>query len=200
MNSKLKSELGRKLIHILFGSIFLALIYFDIIGWAELSVIFMLSIALSLLSKKYKIPIIHQFLENFEKEEHRKNMPGKGIIYLLLGMLLSLIFFDKDIALASIAIITFGDAISHIIGTNYGKTKHPLNVSGKKLIEGSIAGTIAAFFAAWIFIYWYAAAIGAIIGMIFEAIELRIFQHDIDDNLIVPVFAGAAMTVVRIFL
>ncbi len=105
--------------------------------------------------------------------------------------------FPKDIAMASIMVLALGDSISHLYGLHYGKTKHPL--SKTKFMEGTIAGTIFGFIGAFVFLPWWEAFLASFAAMIVEAIEIKIGTNQVDDNLIVPFVAGAAVWLMRLF-
>ena len=94
-------------------------------------------------------------------------------------------------------VLAFGDSISHMYGLHYGKIKHPL--SNRKFLEGTIAGFIAGFIGAWTFLPWHEAFFASLIAMIVEAIEIKIGAEQVDDNLIIPVVAGAVVWVIRLF-
>ncbi len=193
-------ELGRKGTHMIFGSIMLVLIYLNLIWLQGLAILIGVSLIASLISTKYKIPGIYSLLRNFERPEYLRKFPGRGVVFFLLGVLLSIILFEKNIALASIAILTFGDAVASFFNITHGKTQHPFAMSKRKLIEGSLAGTIAGFFASILFVNWKLALMGSIIGMIFEVMEIKINNNQVDDNVIVPLAAGIAMTIFKIFI
>lgn len=193
-------ELGRKGTHMIFGSIMLVLIYLNLIWLQGLAILIGASLIASLISTKYKIPVIYSLLRNFERPEHLRKFPGRGAVFFLLGVLLSVILFEKNIALASIAILTFGDAVASFFNITHGKTQHPFAVSKRKLIEGSLAGTIAGFLASLLFVNWKLALMGSVIGMVFEVMEIKINDNQLDDNVIVPLAAGIAMTAFNIFM
>lgn len=186
-----KLEISRKIAHIVFGLIVLALILSDILTPARILLILIFGFILSVISIKYKLPIVGWFLKNFERDEHLHLFPGKGIIFFLVGALLVMKLFDRDIALAAVAILTFGDGISHLVGRGLGKIKFPLN--GSKNIEGLIAGIIAGSTAAAFFIPVASAVFGASVGMGVEAIGLKMGNTEVDDNVIVPLVSGTAI-------
>ncbi len=192
-------EIKRKLFHITIGIIFVVLIYLNILNILLITILLILAIITSLISRKIKIPIFYWFLIHFERQEYIKKYPGKGAINLLAGVILTLILFDRNLALASILILALGDGVSTIVGKHFGKNKHIINP--RKHIEGTIAGIIVSFFAALIFLNYKEALAASIIGMIAEAIELRFNGESlIDDNIVVPLFSGLAVLVFRMFI
>ena len=125
-----------------------------------------------------------------------KVFPGKGSFFYVLSVLLVLVLFDKDIAMASIIIMALGDSIAPLVGQYYGKIKHPL--SDKKFLEGTLAGGIAAFLGALIFISPVEAVFASIAAMIAEGINLKFSGISVNDNISMPLTAGAVIWLLRL--
>ena len=193
-----QAELRRKIVHMLIGIASLLLLINNIITPLIIFIILIIGTLCSLLSLKYRIPIISFFLDNFERPEEKTKLPGKGIILAVVGSLLALQLFERNIALASITILTFADPISHLVGKFFGKTKSFLDK--KKNIEGHIAGAIISSLFAMFFVHPVLALSGALIAMLFEAIIIEIQKVELDDNLIIPLAAGTAMFLIVEFL
>ena len=189
-------EWNRQLFHLFLGITISILLMYGFINKELVLIVIITGIILSYLSKKTRITVICNLLEIFERKEDIKKFPGKGIIFYFIGVYIALLLFSKDIAMASIMVLALGDSISHIYGLHYGKIKHPL--SKTKFLEGTIAGFVAGFLGAVIFIPLAEALIASLAAMIIEAIEIRIGTEQVDDNLIIPVVAGAAVWVVRL--
>jgi len=169
-------------------------------GFIDKKIIFIFIIAglmLSFLSTKTRIPLIYWFLEKFERKREIEKFPGKGTVFYFIGVYLSLLLFPKDIALASIMVLAFGDSVSHMYGLHFGRTRHPL--SSAKFLEGTVAGFAAGFIGALVFLPWTEAFIASLAAMIAEAIEIKIGAAQVDDNLVMPVVAGAAVWLLRLF-
>ena len=188
-------EWNRQLFHLFLGITISILLMYGFINKELVLIVIITGIILSYLSKKTRITVICNLLEIFERKEDIKKFPGKGIIFYFIGVYIALLLFSKDIAMASIMVLALGDSISHIYGLHYGKIKHPL--SKTKFLEGTIAGFVAGFLGAVIFIPLAEALIASLAAMIIEAIEIRIGTEQVDDNLIIPVVAGAAVWFVR---
>ncbi len=191
-----RSELGRKVIHMMVGIIALLLIIYNIITPLIIFIILIIGTFLSLLSLKFRIPILSFFLDKFEKPEEK--LPGKGIIFAVVGCLLALQLFERNIALASIIILTFADPISHLIGKALGKTKSFFD--HRKNIEGHITGTIISSLFAMFFVPPVLALTGALSAMLFESLIIEIQKIELDDNLIIPLSAGTVMFLIVEFL
>ncbi len=189
-------ELGRKILHILIGIVFLFLIMFNFISILHLFFLLILAGFLSLLSLKYKLPIINFLLERFERKD--EDLPGRAFLFFLAGILLTLKLFPRDIALASIIILIFADPTSHFIGKTLGKTKFFLDK--RKNMEGHLAGFVTGSLLAMFFVSPLLAIPGSLIAMLFESVIIEIQKIQLDDNLIIPLAAGTTMLLIVKFL
>lgn len=192
-------EIKRKLFHLLSGLVLVILIDLGIFNWISLLIIFILGLAFSfLIKRKIRVPIVSWLLDHMDREHDLKKFPGKGPIYFVLGCLISVLLFEKNIALASIIILTIGDSVGALFGLHFGNIKNPLNRN--KFIEGTIIGIILAFVGACIFVNYKEAFFGALFGMLIESIELRLNKDiKIDDNLTVPIVSGLVIYLLRRF-
>lgn len=186
--NNLQFELKRQLFHLMCGIVIIILIYFNIINFFVVLLLLIIGVIISLLSKKYKIPIIYYFLENFDRK--KKALPGAGVLAYFAGVILSLLAFEKNIALASIAILAFGDSATTIFGKLLGRTKNPLNKN--KTVEGSIFGILFGFLGAVFFVSAVEAIIASVFAMLIEALDVKV-----DDNISVPLASGIILTVMR---
>ncbi len=226
MTTKNNLEIRRKAVHIFCGIFTAIFYYFGFIKWSYVLALVIVGGIFSYLIKVrnnpanyihkkwflinpfmrwwirgHHIPIVDNMLDNFERDECKKTFPGKGALFLFIGMLLSMILFDvwlgyKDIAIASIMILTLGDSVSALLGP-FGNIPHPLNKV--KLIEGTIAGIIAGYVGAVIFVSPIEALLGSTVAMLVEALDLKFSKIKLDDNILVPLIAGIVMLIVRGF-
>lgn len=179
-------EYVRKSIHIIFGTIFLALIYLLGTDISIKVISFFLAlgiIASTLIKYKIKIPFLGKIVERVERE-NEKNFPGKAAIFFFASAIILLFLFwdNKTIILASLSVQVFADAFAAIIGINFGTHK----ILGKKTLEGSTACFIVALFC---LIYFYPINIALIVALIATIVELI----PLDDNLWVPLFTATAL-------
>ena len=195
MENQKKFEWKRQFVHILLGIAIVSMLLYGFLDKLTLLILSLMGIVLSYMSTRGKIHIISPLLEKFERPDELRNFPGKGILFYFIGAYLSLLFFDKDIAMASIMVLAFGDSISHLYGISYGKLKHPF--SSSKFLEGTVAGMLAGCIGALVFIPWQEAIVAALAGMVIESIEIRLWNHQFDDNLLVPLASGFAVLLVR---
>src|SRR3989338_2983177 len=193
-------EINRKLFHIVVGIITVALIYYEILSPLAIFLLIIIGTIISFLAKRVHIPVISWFLDRFERPDERHTFPGRGVIFFFVGVLLVLKLFDKDIALASIMILSLGDSVSHLFGAQFGQIKNIFNGKSKKLLEGTIIGTMTGFLGAMFFVPIPEAFLGSLIAMIAEVIQIDFNEQTVDDNLIVPLVAGTVMFLLRRFV
>ncbi|MGB9707866.1 MAG: diacylglycerol/polyprenol kinase family protein [Candidatus Pacearchaeota archaeon] len=194
-------EVWRQMFHLLFGILIIMFILFtehDIV-LITLFLLFLLSVLFSIIATKTKVPIIRFLLEKFGRDTEIKTFPGKGIIFFIAGCLLTFKLFQQDIALASIAVLTFGDAISTLAGF-FGQKYKKKPFSKFKTLYGTMIGTVVSFLVALIFIEPLYAATAAIFGMFIEALAIKLGETEADDNLIVPLASGTACYLLRFVL
>lgn len=190
-------ELGRQIIHMLLGITLVTLLFFDIISPLALLLAIIMGILLSFICKRVRLPFFSFFLDVFERDKERAIFPGKGVIFFFIGSLLAIQLFPKDIALAAIMVLTFGDSISHMFGAQFGQIKNIFNGKSRKLLEGTMAGIVTGFLGAMVFVPVGEAFLGAAAAMIAEVIKIDFNDHTIDDNMVVPLVAGTMMVLVR---
>ena len=108
----------------------------------------------------------------------------------LFSCLVLLLFFDLNVAYASILILAISDTAAGFVGSSMGRRKNPLNQ--RKTIEGTMAFFSTAVFAAMLFVPTSRALVVAFIAAIVEALPLKI-----NDNLSVPLSAGVIMHLLK---
>ena len=186
-----KLEFRRQILHILYGFSLLFLYHFNIIDNNILLGMIIGGAITSLMVKREKLSPIKRLLSFFERDHHLKKFPGRGVLFFTIGSYLTLVLFERNIAYAGIVILSIGDAVSNIIGRHYGKISTKLNPD--KNIEGNIAGILISIpFAYYFFPNIYAVIAACFVGMFLEIPAIRIFNFEIDDNLLIPI--GAAFT------
>ncbi len=188
-------EARRKIFHLILGILVVILIQTGILTPLRIFLILVFGGFLSIISRSYKIPIIYWFLERFERKEQLKRIPGKGALSFFTGVLLAVKLFPRDIALASIIILTVGDSLSHIYGKFFGRKRIAWNK--EKMVEGNLFGALISGFSASIFTPLISSMIASFTTMMFESVELRIKEEIIDDNIMVPLIAGTIMLIIR---
>jgi HAD superfamily phosphoserine phosphatase-like hydrolase len=110
-------------------------------------------------------------------------------LYFAFGILFTLVVFPNPASYAAVAMFCLGDAAASLFG---GLISTSLPFNKGKTWEGSVAGFFLAFLAGLFFIpsHPLIALAGAAIAMTVEVLPLPI-----NDNVLVPVITGAALTV-----
>jgi dolichol kinase len=189
-------EFRRKFTHLMIGIFVVVMLQIDLLYDYAAAIILgflIISVAFSIICKYLKPANVRAVLQLFDKPKDFERFPGKGAVYYLTGVLISVFFFERDIACASIIILAVGDPAAHFIGRYFGRTK--LVINEKKLLEGTLAGVLFGVMAAIFFVPFPLAFYGAAFGMIAEAIELELFN--LDDNLLIPIVAGTVMSLIQ---
>lgn len=186
-------EIRRKIFHLFVGAVFVALIFYNIVTVQVAGALFVISLFVSSIGRKRQIPWFYKMLMHVDRKKDMKNFPAKGAVFLALGIFLSLLLYDKDIAMASIIILAVGDSMGPLIG-QYGNMKHPIT---ERYVEGIVAGGILAFLAAMIFVSPLEAALGSAIAMLVEGLDIKFGKEALDDNISIPIVAGFVMWFVR---
>ncbi len=194
-------EFRRQILHVLFGIALIFLLKFAYLDIVDLFFLVLLGIVLIFLcKKKCKLPLIYRVLHFFEREKHLQNFPGRGVFFYLLGAFVVLVLFPFEIAIASIAILAFGDAVTNIVGRNFGNVR--ILFKPKKSIEGTLAGIAAGLFGAFLFTSFHPVAllVASSFAMLAEIPHFQFFGFPVDDNLIIPVVAGATLDLIYFVL
>jgi dolichol kinase len=183
------NELKRKAIHLL--ALMIPISYYFLPQTTAL--LFYIPLALGSIAvdviriKKYYMGRVFTWvLRPILRRHERRGFTGSS--YILSAMVLSIIFFEKKIAVAVISFIIVGDMAAALIGRVFGKLK----ILREKSLEGSSAFLFSCILIIWIipdFPFWI-GVVGACVATIIEALPLPI-----DDNFTVPLFSGLVMEI-----
>lgn len=191
-------ELRRQAFHLLAGLSAAILLWNNLFSPRIFFIVLVIGLGISLYSRNHDIPIVHIFLDYFDRPEDRKKLPGTGALYILSGILLTVYFYPKGIATASIVILAIGDSFNHFIGRFFGKIKTPLNPV--KNIEGSIIAAIVCTLALLPWLSWWKTLIASTIALTAELLEWEILRFKINDNIVIPIVAGAVFVVMKVYI
>ncbi|MBT4174222.1 hypothetical protein HOE07_00930 [archaeon] len=180
-------ELRRQLLHMFFGLFLVAMLYFEIFNLYWMVGILGAGVVLSELCKRGRVPLASWVMDHFERDENRKAFPGRGPIFFMIGSIIVLWLFSKDVALASMVILAVGDAVSHIFGKLLSKKKYKY----LKSVKGTLIGVGCGILGAFIFVSIIPAVVGGAVSMLFEGLDLGL-----EDNLYIPIVAAIAISLV----
>lgn len=125
------------------------------------------------------------------KEEERNRFSGNP--YYISGAFLSVLLFEKGIAMASLCFVACGDLAAFLVGKRRGRIKVK-----KKSLEGGLGSLLACLLIGIILLVlrlklsFGILFIGALTASIVE-----LFSPGRKDNLTIPLFSGLIMQIVR---
>jgi phytol kinase len=115
-----------------------------------------------------------------------------GLFWTWLGSFLTmLIFKQREIVMAALGFMIFGDFAAALVGKFWGRHRWPGDT--KKTIEGTTAFALAATCAGWWFLPPHVVILSAIAAAALESIRLPV-----DDNLWIPLVSGVCLTLARL--
>jgi len=122
-----------------------------------------------------------------------------GTTYLLTGVILIALFFNKGVVGLSLLFLAFADPIASYIGIKYGKDK----IFGHKSVQGFIAAFVVCAAACYIFLFYnqvhehllIASLLAGLVGALSELIPL----WKLDDNLTMPVLSSLGLSILFYF-
>lgn len=178
--SILTKELLRKSIHLTSLLIVVVYVYLGKQIVLDMLIVYLVLILLIehfRLSRGIKIP----FFDNLYREKERSCVGGH--VFFVLGSVAAIGAYSKEVAIASILMITFGDMVASLIGIRMGKT--PLKGTSKSL-EGSVAEFFTDLIIAGVLLPSFSVAF----VMAAVATSAETWLTGIDDNLSIPVLSG----------
>lgn len=121
-----------------------------------------------------------------------------GLPFYAMGVALCIYFYEDDISMLSIFFLVLADPIASLVGVRFGKDQI--------LPNKSLQGTLACFFTCFLIIIvytWdmsidgYSLMAFALFGALMGAVGELFSAFNIDDNITIPVFAGAGLTLIN---
>lgn len=183
-------EIYRKLFHAI-GLIY-PISYICMYNRIQMSIVAILLFIIAFMFEfiRLNIPLVNNiFCKSFSSllRDH-ENDKINGMLYFTLGAMISILFFQKNIAILSLFVLVICDTCASIIGILYGKTK----LIGNKSLEGTAAFFLSAFFISLIGGYCFnirihPLLIGSVVATILELFSKKL---KIDDNVLIPVGYG----------
>ncbi|MGB2843046.1 MAG: diacylglycerol/polyprenol kinase family protein [Halobacteriota archaeon] len=177
----LKRELQRKAVHV--TSVLIVILYYflpkeAILLLLTLFLILFLEVEFIRLDLKLKLPLFHKLYR--DKEEDRLS----GGAFFLIGAIIAISVFSKEIAMAAILMTTIGDAFAALFGKRFGKTWIP------KLKDRAVEGCTAEFAVNLLIGFVFLDSWLVILVMAGTATIVETVVNKIDDNLLIPLFSG----------
>jgi dolichol kinase len=183
-------EILRKLTHI--GAISIPIIYY-INGKQVILILLAGGVTISLLVDLLRFfghgrskDFIYRHVGLMIRPHEKTNFTGAT--YILASSILTILIFDKPIAILAIGFIVVGDTAGAIVGRLWGRNRYR-----NKTVEGSASFFVACCLVAMLVsgIPLWVKILGAFIATIVEALTIYV-----DDNLTVPLISGMLMQVI----
>lgn len=128
-----------------------------------------------------------------EKEEEKKEIGA--YVFFVIGAFISVLIFEKEIAIAAILMLALGDASSALAGAVLFTDKSEMYEKGLKPPEVMLVMFITSLLMGWLVLHSLPVAVfGALGATIADGVPLRIRSVQIDDNLTIPLFSGILMS------
>ena len=177
----LKRELQRKAVHV--TSVLIVIFYYFLPKEAillplTLFLILFLEVEFIRLDLRLKLPFFHKLYRENEKDRL------SGNVFFLIGAIIAISVFSKEIASAAILMTTIGDAFAAIFGKRFGRTWIP------KLKDRAVEGCTAEFAVDLLIGFVFLHSWLVILVMAGTATIVETVVNKIDDNLLIPLFSG----------
>lgn len=188
----------RRLYHLIAGILLVLIVAYLDKGEALLLISSLLLIAIITEAVRLHLPGLNRLLfRHFGpllREEEEGRPTGTG--YYLGGILVSLLLFEREIALFSMTILAVGDPAASAIGKRWGTYR----IGGKSL-EGGIAFLLASTGAGLILHrLWPGLPAGVIITGAIAGAVAELISGNVNDNLLIPLAASGAMEVLSFYI
>jgi Dolichol kinase len=169
-------EFLRKVLHLLFGLLIVAVIAFVPKPQAIIIIAVSLlagAVLIDALIHGFSIPMISRLVKNLGK---RDAFPGKGAFFFVLSSLACLIVFDVSVVVPAVLALAVLDSVSTIIGVRLGRHR----IYNGKSWEGFLSGIAITAACLLVILSPLYACITAVTAGIVEMFS------PVDDNLLIP--------------
>lgn len=122
-------------------------------------------------------------------------------VFFVIGAFISILIFEKSIAIAAILMLVIGDAVSGMAGPLMSVDTPELYEKRMKRPLVMLVMSVTCLVIGWLVLHSVPVAVsGAFGATIADGVPLRIHSVQIDDNLTIPLFSGMLMSFVLILL
>ena len=192
--TKLVKEIRRKSIHLTGLSVPLGILVF---GRTFTALMIALALATALLLERGRLKGKIHLPEVRDHEEEKV----AGYIYYIVGSLLTVILFAPMIAVVAMLMLSLGDAVSGLVGSvlensnvrgcNERWRVKPIPLVTSMFLICLAIGYLSSSLTRLPFQVYLAGAVGATVA---DCVALVFCRRNVDDNLTIPLFAGALMS------
>jgi len=153
--------------------------------------LFLLLDLLRLFSKNINIFFFEKIKLLYKSKEYKK---FSSITLFLMASFLTVLLFEKSIAILAVTFLIFGDMFSKFFGLHFGRTK-----IFDKTVQGCLAHLCGCLIFGYIFLHYVSIPIplfltGAVVASLVECLPLGV-----DDNFSVSLISASTMYVFQLF-
>jgi glycerol-3-phosphate acyltransferase PlsY len=186
-----KSEYARKSIHVFSSLIPLAYMTFPIskilmLGVLGFLILFAIGIETIRKNTKFGQNIFERYF-NFMLRDFEVKDKLTGATCVLIGMFISILIFQKYVAVMAILFMVFGDTFAALTGKIM-----PIGKIGSKTLSGTMGGLLACLFIVFEMKTHIPFSNG--LGGAFVAMGVELLPISLDDNITIPLSSGLVIT------
>jgi len=187
LKEDIRAEILRKLIHLSVVVVPLGYLFIN----KELLLLILSLLLVVAVSIEAARSVSEKFSDLFIKIVGRmlrkhENKRLTGATYLIFGSFLTILIFNKWIAITALFFVIISDALAAVVGTMFGRH----TIYGNRTVEGS-----AVFVAASLIIILMINKVPFFVGLsgMVIALVLEVFVKRVNDNLMIPLSSGLVM-------
>jgi phytol kinase len=194
---KFYAEMVRKAVHL--SSLWIPVLYL----YAEKTTILLILVPLAAmafavdLSRRF-CPWLNNLVNNFlgyiMRQEEKKSFSFSGATTLLVASSLTIVIFNKEIAILALSILMISDSCAALIGKKFAK----VHLVGRKSLEGSLSFMVSAIIVYYFFTICYSFTLPlnlSLLAILVATIaELFAKKIHIDDNFIIPLVLSLVLS------
>ncbi len=144
-----------------------------------------------LFSKKINVFFFKRIKDLYRSKEYKK---FSSITMFLFASLLTVLLFEKAIAILAVGYLIFGDFFSKFFGIHFGRKK-----VFEKSIEGSLAHFNACLISGYVFLQYVSIPIPTFLIGALTASVAELLPLGIDDNFSVALLSASSMYAMQLF-
>jgi glycerol-3-phosphate acyltransferase PlsY len=133
-----------------------------------------------------------QKVKKFYKDKEHKEF--SSITLFLFALFLTILLFDRPVAVLAGAYLVFGDFFAKLFGMLFGRTR-----LFAKTLEGSLAHLSVCLFSGYILIRYVSMPVAAFVAGALAATAIEVLPTGIDDNFSVALISASVMYVFQLF-
>lgn len=152
---------------------------------------FLLLDLIRLIHKKTNVFFFQNIKDFYKLKEYKR---FSSITLFLMASFLTVLIFDKAIAVLAVSYLIFGDFFSKFFGILFGRTR-----IFQKSLEGSLAHLNACLISGYIFLHFVSVPIPVFLTGVFAATVSEVLPLGVNDNFSVPLLSASSMSVFFLF-